>query len=101
MSREVILLPEAEADLNEAYWWYEEQDSGLGDEFLRCLETAYSRISESPLHYPIRFDDFRRILIRRFPYALYFEYDEKTIVVYYVFHCSQDPGKLLKRLRGV
>ena len=100
MRREIVLLSKAEADVNEAYWWYQEQDSGLGDDFFRCLDAAFSRICNSPLLYPVRFDDFRRILIRRFPYAVYFEHDEKNVFVYYVFHCSQDPQKLLKRLKN-
>lgn len=87
-------------DLNSAYWWYEEKDPGLGDEFLRCLEAAFSRIGEYPLHYPVRFDDFRRILVRRFPYAVYFEHDEKTVFIHYDFHCAQDPKKLPTRFRS-
>jgi plasmid stabilization system protein ParE len=98
--RDVILVPEALADVVNAYQWYEQQDPGLGDEFLRCLDTAYARISEFPEYYPIRFDCFRRILIRRFPYAVYFEHDERNVWVHYVFHCSQHPDRLRGRLKG-
>jgi plasmid stabilization system protein ParE len=100
VSRAVILTPAAERDVSEAYWWYEEQDAGLGEEFLRCLEAAISRISTSPLIYPVRFDDFRRILIRRFPYAVYFEHDDTTVTVFGVFHGAQDPAKVAARLKG-
>jgi len=96
--RDIILLPEAVADVAEAYDWYELQQAGLGDEFLRCLEDAYTRIAAQPLHYPVRFDSFRRILLRRFPYAIYFEYNAAAIYVCYVFQCAQDPGKLARRL---
>ena len=99
MSRQVVLLPEAESDLDAAYWWYEERDAGLGDEYLRCVEEAFARIAANPLLYPRRFDDSRRILIRRFPYAIYFEHDEETVTVQFVFHCAQDPVKLDERLR--
>ena len=99
MHRRIILLPEAEVDLREGYWWYENQDFGLGDEFLRCVEAAFSRISDNPLHYPVRFDDFRRILVRRFPFAIYFDFNEHSVFVHYVFHCSQHPRRLIDRLR--
>ncbi len=101
VSRKIILVPEVILEVHQAYCWYEEQDRGLGEEFLRCLEAAYSRICEHPKNYPIRFDNFRRILIRRFPYAVYFEHDDKTVLIHYVFHCSQDPRKLGGRLKSI
>jgi plasmid stabilization system protein ParE len=95
----VVLLPEAVADVADGFGWYEDQELGLGEEFLRCLDRAYALIAAHPLHYPIRFDSFRRILVRRFPYAVYFEHNEQTVFVHYVFHCAQDPEKLVGRLR--
>lgn len=100
MLRSLTFLPEVESDIEDAYWWYEEKDIGLGDEFFRCLEQAYSRITAYPEHFPIRFDDVRRILVRRFPYAVYFYHDEASVYVAYVFHTAQDPEKLAERLRS-
>ena len=101
MARQIILTPEAKADARDAFGWYEEQDRGLGDEFLDCLESAFMQIADHPTRYPVRFDDFRRILIRRFPYAIYFDHDDRAVHIYYVFHCSQNPEKLTKRLRKI
>ena len=97
--RKIILVPEAVNDAAAAYAWYEGEAPGLGDDFLRCLEKAYALIAEHPLHYPVRFDSFRRILVRRFPYAVYFEHDDDTILIHYVFHCAQAPEKLSQRLK--
>lgn len=97
MARTVIFLPEVETDIVAAYWWYEEKDVGLGDEFFRCLEEAFSRISDHPEHFPVRFDEVRRILVRRFPYAVYFCYDDVNVFVTYVFHTAQNPRKLFER----
>jgi hypothetical protein len=41
--REIILLPEAQSDINEAYWWYEDKSVGLGEEFLSCTEAGGSK----------------------------------------------------------
>jgi plasmid stabilization system protein ParE len=100
VARDVIFLPEVESDIGEAYWWYEEKDFGLGDEFFRCLEEAFSRISAHPEHFPIRFDDVRRILVRRFPYAVYFYHDEANVFITCVFHAAQNPSKLFERPRN-
>ena len=61
---------------------------------LACLE----RIRESPQLYARYKDDYRRASVRRFPYAIYYELDEGVVVVYAVFHESQDPAKLDQRL---
>jgi toxin ParE1/3/4 len=95
----VILLPEAVTDVANGFDWYEDQEPGVGEEFLRCLDRTYALIAAHPLHYPVRFDSFRRILVRRFPYAVYFEHAEQTVFVHYVFHCAQDPEKLVRRLK--
>jgi plasmid stabilization system protein ParE len=98
VSRAIILLPEAVIDADHAFKWYDRQSKGLGDDFLANLERAYKLIAENPAHYPVRFDSFRRILVKRFPYAIYFDYDDNTVFVHYVFHCAQNPDKLMIRL---
>jgi len=85
--------------MRDAYAWYEEREKGLGDDFLGCLESALWQIARHPMRYPVRFDNFRRILIHRFPYAVYFDHDPDNVYIYYVFHCSQNPAKLTRRLR--
>jgi plasmid stabilization system protein ParE len=99
--RQIILAPEARTDARDAYDWYEEQNQGLGDDFLSSLESAFLQIAHYPTRYPIRFDNFRRILICRFPYAVYFDHDVENVYVYYVFHCSQNPKRLAKRFRKI
>jgi len=39
----VIILPEAEGDLAQAYQWYEKQVDGLGNEFLLCVDARTSK----------------------------------------------------------
>ena len=100
MTETPILLPEAKADVADAYLWYEEQSRGLGGEFLRCVETALLAIQRNPLIYPTVHESYRRSLVRRFPFAIFFEFvpNQNRCVVYSVFHCSQDPEKWMRRL---
>jgi plasmid stabilization system protein ParE len=100
MTETPILLPEAKADVADAYLWYEEQSLGLGMEFLRCVETAILAIQRNPLMYPAVHDSYRRSLVRRFPFAIFFEFEpnQNRCVVYAVFHFSQDPEKWRGRL---
>ena len=48
MIRRVIFKPEAEADLADAYGWYEQRDAGLGAEFIRCVESCVNGIQRHP-----------------------------------------------------
>jgi plasmid stabilization system protein ParE len=96
-----VFVPEAKADVAGAYLWYEEQSLGLGMEFLRCVEAALLSIHRTPLMYPVVHATYRRALVHRFPFVIFFEFDGATnrCVVYSVFHCSQDPDRWRKRLR--
>ncbi len=93
-----IILPEAEDDVAQAYTWYESQELGLGEEFLRCVDACIQFILRNPKMYPIAHQNYRRAMIRRFPYVLFYEHSGSMITVYAVFHCSQDPQKWRNRL---
>jgi hypothetical protein len=43
---------------------------------------------------------YRRGLVRRFPYAVFYEYTNDAMTVYCVFHTSRDPEKWRQRLSG-
>ena len=44
MSREIIIRPEAEAELTEAFQWYEARAAGLGSEFIRTVDRLFNSI---------------------------------------------------------
>lgn len=48
MSRELIIRPEAEADLTEAFEWYETRVLGLGLEFIRTVDSLFNSIIRNP-----------------------------------------------------
>jgi plasmid stabilization system protein ParE len=98
MAERFILRPEAEQDVAEAFEWYEQQEPGLGEELLRCVDACILAIRRNPLANPIAEDSFRRALVRRFPYAIFYEHEKERITIYAVFHCAQDPEKWRARL---
>lgn len=44
MPKTIILTPQAQQDLDEAYQWYETQNQGLGKEFVRCVDAKIASI---------------------------------------------------------
>jgi len=97
--RDLILAPEAEEDLASAYGWYEDRRSGLGEEFLASVEASLAALRRTPAAYAIVAKNCRRALVRRFPYAIFFEHAGDLVTVYAVFHTSRDPQKWGQRLR--
>lgn len=93
MSDKLIFAPEAEQDIADAYAWYENRRAGLGEEFLSSLEACLESIRRDPEIYSKFFEDYRRGLMRRFPYAVFYEQEKNTITIYGVFHTSRDPAK--------
>ena len=99
MSKRLLIEPEAEADLTEAFDWYEAQRSGLGHDFMLCVEAALEAIAERPASFPLIHKHTRRALTRRFPYLILFVELPDLIDVIGVFHTSRDPGSIEKRSR--
>ncbi|MEA5478727.1 hypothetical protein VB774_13960 [Pseudanabaena galeata UHCC 0370] len=71
MAKSLIILPEAELDITEAYDWYQERELGLGEEFLRCIDASIQTIKRNPEIYVFVHEQYRRTLVRRFPYAIF------------------------------
>jgi plasmid stabilization system protein ParE len=98
MAARLVVAPEAELDIAEAYVWYESRRIGLGEEFLGSVDAAIERICRHASIYPVVHESYRRVLIRRFPYAIFFESTVASVTVYAVFHTSRDPQKWRQRL---
>jgi plasmid stabilization system protein ParE len=98
MSVELVIAPEAELDIAEAYAWYEGRRAGLGEEFLSSVDACVESIRRRPEMYIVVHEGYRRSLLRRFPYAVFYESSEMKVTIYAVFHNSRDPDKWRQRL---
>jgi toxin ParE1/3/4 len=52
VTRQLIIRPEAEADIAQAFGWYEDRVSGLGSEFLLVLDATFNAIVRDHSLYP-------------------------------------------------
>lgn len=84
----------AKNDLDITFEWYEDQRRGLGFEFLDCVEAAIESIQKMPKLYAIQHDHFRRALVRRFPFSIFYTIEKIEIVVHAIFDNRQDPARL-------
>ena len=87
-----------DATMSQVYAWYEGQRVGLGEEFLTCVDACIQAICRNPRIHALVFEQYRRGLVRRFPYAVFYEAADERVTVYCVFHTSRDPEKWRRRL---
>jgi len=98
MAAELIFAPEVQQDVDEAYTWYEDRRPGLGEDFLSCVDACIQLICRMPELYAKVHEEYRRALVRRFPYAIFYEYTGGKVFIYSIFHTSSDPKKWRNRL---
>lgn len=87
----LLVHPLARLDILDAVGWYEAQRSGLGLEMSEQVESAIRRAAEDPSAFALVEGRTRRVLCRRFPYAVFFEIDRDRLVVLAVTHVRRDP----------
>lgn len=98
MTYDLRFLPEVEEDVIAGYSWYEDKAIGLGEEFLRMFYACAGDLSRNALLYQKVYGNFRRRLLRRFPYAIYFRLRDDEIIVFGLFHCARDPRTIRLKL---
>jgi hypothetical protein len=82
MFENVRIRPEAELDLQDAYSYVEQCKNGLGASFMDCVQSALAKISLNYQHYPIVYNSIRCVLVRRFPFAVFFKEVDDVIVMF-------------------
>ena len=90
MKRTVRFLPEALEDLLETRHWYARREADLGLAFAEAIAAAIERIVHDPATFPRVHGVVRRLVVRQFPYAVYFREEGDEILVLAV-HGRQNP----------
>ncbi len=98
MTYELHLLSCAEEDISNAIIWYDKQLKGLGQRFLLSIDASIQSIQRNPFLYPKIYKNFRRALIQRFPFGIYYSIERDTIVVIAAFHEKRKPKRWKKRI---
>lgn len=98
MAAELVITSEAKQDISRAYGWYEGQRPGLGAGFLEAIESCIHSLQRNPeVHESVR-GDYRRALVRRYPYAVVYRFKDDVVKVASVVHTSRDSTAWQSRL---
>jgi plasmid stabilization system protein ParE len=97
--RKLEYHPDIHQELSDAYNWYELKSEGLGEDFLKELDHAFSLIQNTPRTWPVISGKFRRFLLKRFPYGVIYQIKEDCIFILAVMHLSRKPDYWKKRIQ--
>lgn len=100
MSYRLVVRPKVDDDLWEAEAWYEQQQVGLGQRFLRVVRETIASLPDNPFIYPVRDQrsQVRWAYPHRFPYLIIFRVIRDTVVVYAVVHATRHDRHWKRRL---
>jgi plasmid stabilization system protein ParE len=101
MNYSFSLTSEAVQDLKEAYEWYDDKLAGLGKEFLTSVKATLNQVSRNPFLFPHvseKRNYFRRAVIRKFSYLLFYRVENDHIYIIAVISSRRDPSIWKKRL---
>ena len=91
MSREVVVRAEAERDIRETRRWYATISPALGEHFLAAVDQAITSSADKRLAFQVIHRSLRRVLLGKFPYALFFVAEETRVTIVGVLHQARHP----------
>ena len=101
MGYEIIIRPEAEKDLSDAFAWYEDKRGGLGFDFLLHVDAGLRFIARNPEIYAPEYKGTRKHFIKRFPYKIIYFLEKQKIIILGVINGRRHPNIMKKRTEGI
>ena len=97
MENKITLRPFAKLELGKALIWYEHQQLGLAKKFWKEYSSCIELIIFNPHLFPIHYKNYRKIVMKNFPYSIIYFHDKSEIVVLAVFHQKRNPKTWKRR----
>jgi ParE-like toxin of type II ParDE toxin-antitoxin system len=94
----VTIYDPVQEDIEQATKWFNEQRSGLGDEFATEVRRALEFIERMPLAAPPFSPRYRVKILKRFKYGIYYEVRDFDIFVVSISDLRRRPGHWVGRL---
>lgn len=93
MAFKVAILKRAELEIDEAVFYYESVQKGLGKRFVKEYQENLKRLKKIPF-FAIKYSTIRILPLKKFPYTLHLSVDEKDKKVFiHALTCNyQDPN---------
>lgn len=93
---QILLLPKAQQELEEAVLWYEEQQTTIGLKLVECFENAIKTLETTPEIFVRKHKQYRELLIPKFPYLIIYRVEENNVYIVSFFHTKRSTKRKFK-----
>ncbi len=87
----IELSNEAENDLDKSYEFYFKDSPKVADKFFRQINLSLERIRKNPQSFPIAHKEIRKLVLKKFPFVIYYRIFDTVIQIIAIFHTSRNP----------
>lgn len=91
----IFIKEEARLDISDSYTFYASKSNALAERFLDYLQDVYLYLERSPEMFKTVEKGFLQAPIKVFPYVILFKIYDFQVVIFRIFHTSQNPKKRL------
>lgn len=94
------LHPLAHQDMIDAYEWYENKSTGLGEEFGKTIATKIGIILSNPFVFSSKAKKhYREAILQKFPFIIVYKINEATKSVYIlsIHHAKKHPRNKFRK----
>ena len=97
---DLILLLQADRDIQSAFDRYENYQTGRGDVFIRQLDFTLTLLRQHPEIATVYSGPYRRMRIRDFPYGIFYQRQSTRLIIVAIVDLRQNPETIRKKLFG-
>ena len=87
----IVFAPEAAREFDESAQWYENEKDGLGLRFAEVVDETILRAARYPRFCSEIRPGIHRALVKRFPYGVFYGFEDDVLTVYAVGHLHREP----------
>ena len=93
MAFNILWSKKALLDIEESLEWYGEINDTLPKRFYNEVLKNVLLLIKNPYLFQIKFDSFRELPLKKFPYVIVYEIIDNKVIIIAVFHNSKNPDK--------
>lgn len=89
-----LIEDDAKPDIADAFDWYSQISTALGDRFLNEIKNVLDYIAMHPEMFKPAYAHYRQAPLKKFPFVILYKIDAKHIKIYRVFPTRMDQSRL-------
>jgi toxin ParE2 len=93
----IEFLDIAKVEFDEAMFFYELEQDGLGERFKAEVRRAIDRMLQFPDSWPVERGEVRKCFVHTFPYKILYAIDHERLVILAVAHQHREPDYWIAR----